>query len=142
MRPKKTTNHINVAFVLIAFSLVTGSCSSDVTIGYQDAAADVSGPEECDRTTLYVEGKNLYDICGEQVIPIGVNEMVVWAVDRDGSEIFPEIRETGANTVRFAWEVGASLEELDRAIGNCISNNMIAMPSIHHRSNREIDQVL
>lgn len=96
-----------------------------------------TGQDACDAPTMYVEGRYLHDVCGNRVIPIGVNEMVVWSDDRTGGTIFPEIKQTGANTVRFAWATGvstatdATVAEFDQALANCIANRMIPFPEIH-----------
>lgn len=106
-----------------------------------DTSVDVSSESACDLPTMYVDGPNLYDTCNERFIPIGVNEMMVWADDRTGSWIFPQISLTGANAVRFSWSTGnpeysgvaASLSEFEAAIANCNANEMVAIVDIHDR---------
>ena len=108
-----------------------------------DTPEDSEIPTEpgCDLPTMYVEGAALYDTCGERFIPIGVNEMVVWADDRTGSWIFPQISLTGANTVRFSWSTGnpaysgvsPAVSELESAIDNCNAHEMVAIVDMHDR---------
>lgn len=81
---------------------------------------------------LRIEGRHLYDAEGERIVPIGVNEMFVWSDDRDGTETFPEIAQTGANVVRIVWHTQhGDVDGLRRAIANCIRHDMIAMPELH-----------
>ncbi len=82
--------------------------------------------------TMFIEGRYLYSAAGEKVILRGVNEMFAWSDDRDGSELLPEIAQTGANCVRLVWtrEEG-DLDTLMQLIENCIGHHMIAMPECH-----------
>lgn len=77
-----------------------------------------------------VQGRFLYDKDGEKVIPYGVNEMSIWG-DIDGDVSLPEIRKTGANTVRLVWNMTGPARKLDILIYNCRVNNMIPMIELH-----------
>lgn len=84
--------------------------------------------------TFYVNGRNLYDPCGNQVILKGVNKMNVWT-DQNGASI-PEVAQTGANVYRIVWKItnnGSPTDDskLDALIAKCIENKMIPMPEIH-----------
>ncbi|MBN2528215.1 MAG: cellulase family glycosylhydrolase [Deltaproteobacteria bacterium] len=76
-----------------------------------------------------VEGRHLYDRCGEQVILRGVNKMIVWT-DKDGDSL-PEIEKTGANVVRIVWTTDGSPDDLDAVIGRTLENQMIPMIELH-----------
>ena len=81
---------------------------------------------------FYVQGRFLYDKCGEKTVLRGVNEMSVWAgADPTGAMYMPEIRKTGANCVRIAWHTGGAITILDQVIQNCINNKMIPMIEMH-----------
>lgn len=87
---------------------------------------------EAQKPGFYVQGRFLYDKCGEKTILRGVNEMSVWAgADPTGTIYMPEIRKTGANCVRIVWNTGSSLTTLDQIIQNCINNKMIPMIEMH-----------
>jgi Putative peptidoglycan binding domain len=64
------------------------------------------------KQTFYTEGRYLFDRLGNKVILRGINKMSVFDQDPDpaGSVSFPEIRKTGANTVRIVWAIRTSLE--------------------------------
>ncbi|MEZ4869315.1 MAG: cellulase family glycosylhydrolase [Caldilineaceae bacterium] len=89
------------------------------------------------RTTFYTEGRNLHDPLGNQVILRGVNKMSVWdGVDPTGVTYFPEIRQTGANSVRIVWSInnaGAPTDPmiLDALITNARQNHLIPMIELH-----------
>ena len=84
---------------------------------------------------LQVNGRFLYDQCGEKVILRGMNAFIVFW-DRDGSVHYPQIAKTGANVVRIFWRTGHSPEPfmspaaLDETIQNCIDNKMLPMPCL------------
>ena len=85
---------------------------------------------------MQVNGRHLYDSCGEQVVLRGVNEMFIWSDDPTGEKLMPEIAKTGANVVRIVWlsdkeNAKGSPENLDKVIQHCNSNKMFAMPELH-----------
>lgn len=87
-------------------------------------------------STMTVNGKNLFDANGEQVVLRGVNEMFIWSDDPTGDTLMTEIAKTGANTVRIVWlrekdDEIASPENLDKVIQNAINNGMFPMPELH-----------
>jgi mannan endo-1,4-beta-mannosidase len=81
---------------------------------------------------FYVEGRHLYDRCGEQVILRGINEMIVWSADQDGVPEFAEIAKTGANVVRIVWTiVDGTAAGLDTAIQNAVAQKLIPLVELH-----------
>lgn len=89
-----------------------------------------SAAAEPDRPTYFVEGRRLFDRCGEEVVLRGVNKMVVWT-DRTGARSFPEIAKTGANVVRIVWSTEARPEEMDAPLANAVASGMIPMIELH-----------
>ncbi|MBD1836230.1 cellulase family glycosylhydrolase [Cyanobacteria bacterium FACHB-472] len=93
------------------------------------------------RETLYTQGRYLYDRLGNKVIPRGVNKMSVWDdEDLTGNICFPEIRKTGANSVRIVWAIRKDLQpgpsdtdpnQLDTLITNAKANYLIPMIELH-----------
>jgi len=93
------------------------------------------------RDNFYVRGRYLHDTSGYPVILRGVNKMSVFDNDdRDGKISFPEIRKTGANSVRIAWAIRKDLNPgvsdtdpsvLDQLITNAVQNEMIPMIELH-----------
>jgi hypothetical protein len=77
---------------------------------------------------FYVDGRFLYDKCGERVILRGTDVMTAWW-DYGGATTFPELAKTGANCARIFWQVDQYLPpaHLDATIQNCINNDMIPM---------------
>ena len=62
-------------------------------------------------TGFFVLGQDLYDRRGVKVILRGVNKMSVWDNDDPlGLLSFPEIKQTGANTVRIVWAITQNLQ--------------------------------
>jgi mannan endo-1,4-beta-mannosidase len=80
---------------------------------------------------FYVNGRYLYDICGEKVVLRGVNEMVIYSSSQDGTPYFSEIAKTGANSVRITWNTSGSATKLEAAIKNAIAAQMIPMPVLN-----------
>ena len=77
-----------------------------------------------------VEGRYLYDKCGEKVILRGINNPNIW-FERNGNPRYAEIKKTGANVVRIVWATNGTASQLDQAISNCIAQQMIPMPELH-----------
>ena len=66
-------------------------------------------------TGFFVLGRDLYDRCGTRVILRGVNKMSVYDHDDPyGLVSFPEIKQTGANTVRIVWAIRINLNPPDQ----------------------------
>lgn len=88
-----------------------------------------------DYGTFFVEGRYLYDPCGNRVIIRGANAMIVFW-DRGGEKNYPELAKTGANCCRIFWKTGHDPEpvipaaDLDETLTNCWANKMIPMPSL------------
>ena len=92
-------------------------------------------------TGFFVLGRALYDRLGARVILRGVNKMSVFDNDDTlGLISFPEIKQTGANTVRIVWAITTNLQPggpatstatLDALITNAKSNHLIPMIELH-----------
>lgn len=110
--------------LIIIFFLVLQSCSDD-------SDAPVS-------ETFKVHGTYLTDPCGETIVLKGVNKMSVFDNDDPyGTEYFPEIAKTKANSVRIVWKTvdgnnnPSSKAQLESLIQNCIEAKMIPIVEIH-----------
>jgi mannan endo-1,4-beta-mannosidase len=80
---------------------------------------------------MYLNGRHLYTQNNEKVILRGVNEMFIWAGDKSGWNIYPEIEKTGANCVRIAWNTTGSVTDLKNTIYNCVTRGKsIAMVTL------------
>jgi len=86
-----------------------------------------------------VEGRFLYDACGEKIILRGVSNPNIW-FEKNGIPRMAEIAQTGANVVRIVWETRGTAVQLDLAIQNCIKEKMIPMVEVHDATG-EIDKV-
>ena len=100
------------------------------------AADDLSTPPDLQptappvaRPAYYVAAGKLYDPCGEEVIPRGVNKMAVY-IDRAGDS-FPEIAKTGANTVRFMWFTAVPASEAVQTLQRAVDSGLIPIWEMH-----------
>jgi mannan endo-1,4-beta-mannosidase len=92
-------------------------------------------------TGFFVLGRDFYDWRGTKVILRGVNKMSVFDNDDPlGLVSFPEIKQTGANTVRIVWAITNNLQAggpatstatLDALIANAKANHLIPMVELH-----------
>jgi mannan endo-1,4-beta-mannosidase len=89
-------------------------------------------------TGFCVLGRDLYDRQGARVILRGVNKMSVFEQPDDsrGQISFPEIKRTGANTVRIVWAIATdqgatSTATLDALITNAKAVHLIPMIELH-----------
>ena len=98
------------------------------------------------KENFYVRGRDLYDTADQPVILRGINKMFVWdGDDPDGAISFPEIRKTGANSVRIVWAITTDLEPggpatspatLDALIANAKGNELVPMIELHDATGR------
>ncbi|HEY0591421.1 MAG TPA: cellulase family glycosylhydrolase [Thermoanaerobaculia bacterium] len=79
---------------------------------------------------FYVEGRHLYDRCGERVVLRGVNKMNIWT-DPDGIPSFAEIAKTGANAVRIVWLTTSPASEFDETLSNALAAHLIPILDMH-----------
>lgn len=88
---------------------------------------------------LYVEGRHIYDRCGEDVIMRGVNRMTIvldFDYDGAGNPVFnplslQEIAKTGANTVRIMWMMWRDAHLVEEAVALAIELGMIPILEMH-----------
>lgn len=85
---------------------------------------------------MYISGRFIYTSEGEKVVLRGVNEMLVWSSDPNGSWVMAEIAKTGANVVRISCQDDYSADKLEKAVQNANFNGMIVMPSIWHATGK------
>lgn len=104
--------------------------------------AKLLGDSVVKTTGFFVLGRDLYDRRGTRVILRGVNKMSVFEqpADSRGQISFPEIKQTGANTVRIVWAITSdqepggpptSMATLDALIKNAKANHLIPMIELH-----------
>lgn len=84
------------------------------------------------KETLYVEGSQLKDSCGNPIVLVGVNKMSIFRLTEEpDATYFKEIAKTGANCVRIAWGIRknevdyTTPVELDSIISKCRQQNLI-----------------
>jgi mannan endo-1,4-beta-mannosidase len=87
-------------------------------------------------TPFKVDGNFLIDPCGQQILLKGMNKMSVFdEQDIYGTQYFPEIAKTNANSVRIVWlathDSPQQLAQLDSLIKNCMKQKMIPMVELH-----------
>jgi mannan endo-1,4-beta-mannosidase len=81
---------------------------------------------------LRIEGRHLYDRCGEKIIGIGVNEMSIWdGNNHTGTGYLSEVEKTGANMIRLVWMPSGDPADLDKLLANTLAAKMIPMPELH-----------
>jgi mannan endo-1,4-beta-mannosidase len=110
-----------------------GAASGGAGVGGGAASGGTaSGGSASGLPGFYVDGRHLYDRCGEQVVLRGVNEMIVWSGGQDGVPEFAEIAKTGANAVRIVWTIAdGTAAGLDTAITNAVAQDLIPMVELH-----------
>jgi mannan endo-1,4-beta-mannosidase len=108
---------------------VTGSAGGSAASG--GGSGSGSGGGGGAHTGFYVDGRYLYDRCGEKVLLRGINEMVIYSSNQDGSPYFSEMAKTGANSVRITWNTTGSPAKLGASIKNAIAAQMIPMPVLN-----------
>jgi mannan endo-1,4-beta-mannosidase len=91
--------------------------------------------------TFTVSGRTIRDAAGNPVVFRGVNKMSVFDdEDPTGTVTFPEIRKTGANSVRIVWAITKDLSRngpptdpdvLDALITNAQANRLVPMIELH-----------
>ena len=108
--------------------------------GSAGAAGTAAGGAGTASDTFHVDGRFLYDSCGEKVLLRGVNEMVVWTPNKSGMPALGEIAKTGANVVRIVWTSEGSAAELDTAIANAVAAKLIPLVE-HHGATGKLEDV-
>lgn len=89
---------------------------------------------------LYVNGRNLFDYCGDTIVLRGINYPVLddWEFPQT-SEVSGQIAQTGANAVRVSWYMNYgqtsrpaySLSDLDTVLSRITRLNMIPVLELH-----------
>jgi mannan endo-1,4-beta-mannosidase len=120
--------------------LSSGGSAAAGTAGSANAGGTAAGGAGTTSDTFHVDGRFLYDSCGEKVLLRGVNEMVVWTPGKSGMPALGEIAKTGANVVRIVWTSEGSAAELDTAIANAVAAEMIPLVE-HHGATGKLEDV-
>lgn len=117
-----------------------GSCGNACGAG-QICAAGACGALPPAGPTFTVSGRAIEDANGNPVVLRGVNKMSVYDEEDPKGEIsFPEIRKTGANTVRIVWGITRDTSPngpktdpavLDALIANAKANGLVPMVELH-----------
>ncbi len=110
---------------VLLFSLGCGDTTLKATSLASSSPADAGQEQPHPTDTFYVDGRFLHDPCGNQVVLRGVNELIVFSEGRDGVPEFTEIARTGANAVRFDWDVEATASELALALDNAVALGLL-----------------
>ncbi|HVY31480.1 MAG TPA: cellulase family glycosylhydrolase [Polyangiaceae bacterium] len=118
----------------------SGGSSAAGSAGSVNAGGTAAGGAGTLSDTFHVDGRFLYDSCGEKVLLRGVNEMVVWTANKSGMPALDEIAKTGANVVRIVWTSEGSAAELDAAIANAVAAKMIPLVE-HHGATGKLEDV-
>lgn len=114
---------------------VAGSLTQGLNFFSVEPVKAQPASSENQRATFYTQGRYLYNRFGNKVILRGVNKMSVWDDDDPTGNIsFPEIRKTGANSVRIPWAIRKDLQPgtpntdpavLDALIATAKNNHLI-----------------
>jgi mannan endo-1,4-beta-mannosidase len=76
-----------------------------------------------------MDGSQLKDPCGADVLLRGVNKMAIY-MDRAGNS-FPEIAKTGANTVRIMWFSTVPAADAVATLQRAIDSGLIPIWQMH-----------
>jgi len=116
----------------------------------QDNEEQVERPD--DLPGFYVEGRHIYDRCGEEVIMRGVNRMTIvldFEQDDSGQTVYNplalnEIAKTGANTVRIMWMMWRDAHLVEEAVAHAIELEMIPILEMHDATGQwdKLDEVV
>lgn len=132
MRRNLSFNRLQVALTAGVMGVVTiaGGVEPEASLKTERKLALESARAASESSTMYVNGRYLFDRCGEKVILRGVNRMIWW-MDGDGIPSFREIAKCGANSVRIQWMPEATAHHLDIAISNAVAEQLIPMVELH-----------
>ncbi|MFT4037982.1 MAG: cellulase family glycosylhydrolase [Thermomicrobiales bacterium] len=95
------------------------------------------GPTPYTGPVFTVSGPNILDTDGDPITIRGVNKMSVFDDDDfTGTNYFPAIKASGANSVRIVWAINddvgpTTVSQLDSLITNCRANNLLPMIELH-----------
>jgi mannan endo-1,4-beta-mannosidase len=130
-----------VGYVGSSLPIVIASLPTESTARTLEVSQLASPTTQSARTTFYTKGRYLYDKLGNKVVLRGINKMSVWdQEDSTGNISFPEIRKTGANSVRIVWAIRKDLKPgtsdtdltlLNKLITSAKTNHLIPMIELH-----------
>lgn len=132
-----TTNYIRL-FILTLISIMLIQCENS-------AAGEITDKCKSSENSpgFYVEGRHLYDRCGEEIVLRGVNRMTV-INDITGLPSFREIEKTGANAVRIMWMTWREAYLAEDAVASAIDLGMIPILELHDATGkwRKLEEVV
>jgi mannan endo-1,4-beta-mannosidase len=126
-------------FTLFLFLIISCNGTSAVDEKENDDRNDETYERPVDLPGFFVEGRHIYDRCGEEVILRGINRMtIVLDFDHDeaGKPVFnpfslEEIAKTGANSVRIMWMMWRDARLVEDAVVKAIELEMIPILEMH-----------
>lgn len=95
---------------------------------------------------MYVEGRRLYDIGGNEIVLRGINHAHTWFKSSSETAI-PAIAETGVNSIRivlangYQWEKD-SLEDINRLLEICKELGLVVVLEVHDGTGKDDASVL
>lgn len=139
----RTIQSPKLFFILFLFLLLSCNGTTSVEEDENQDQNDEQNEEPYDRPDdlpgFFVEGRHIYDRCGEEVIFRGINRMtIVLDFDHDeaGRPVFnpfslEEIAKTGANSVRIMWMMWRDAHLVEDAVAKAIELEMIPILEMH-----------
>lgn len=120
--------------------------TSSIGVGLALLLFSFLGASQIAQAQLKVNGRHLYDECGNKIVFRGANVMTLywdgyggnggdWS--QAGKKTFTELAKTGANSARIFWHYKHGTEgwripatALDNTLKNCTDQGMIAIPGL------------
>ncbi len=129
-----------LTLILFLFLNCNGTSAVDKEENHeQDEQIEEVNERPDDLPGFYVDGRHLYDHCGEEVILRGVNRMTIvldFDQDETGQPVYnplslQEIAKTGANSVRIMWMMWRDAHLVEDAVAKAIELEMIPILEMH-----------